>query len=181
MAALLSRVGLLSPASRAEGPADDRRDSREDLRSDDISPYVFDDIRDEVGRGSDDGGVTDAEAEPEEEIDPWDMLDAQAHRKKMAVWNLSGRRRAERAARVQEDRPSLTTMHTDAWLERHVSVPNAVWTMGANNHGQCGHTKDGSPEPHPVALELSVMQNGVRGVTTGHPRSGSNPEPAAWY
>ena len=91
-----------SPAAKSTGASDGRRDSREDIRSDQISAYIMD------------------EDELEFDVDPWDALDAQAHRKKMAVWSLSSRRRVERAKAVQEERPSLTTLDMDALLMRTV-------------------------------------------------------------
>ena len=154
--------GALSPPSRAAGASDGRRDDRDDLRSDQISAYVL---------GEEDGGgpageFGDGDEEENEIIDPWDALDAQEHRKKMNVWKLSSKRRAEKAARVQEDRPSLTTLHTDAMLMRNAAIPNAVWTLGDNSHGQCGHSADGS-EPRPVPLELAVLRDGVSSLHAG--------------
>ena len=62
---------MLSPASRAGGPSDGRRDFRDDIRADEISPYVFDDIRDELTRESrdSDAGGHESEHEGEEVID----------------------------------------------------------------------------------------------------------------
>ena len=85
---------------------DGRRDTREDLRADEISPYILDDPRNEAfelgdpalqggGRGELSRDFGDAEADAEIDIDPWDAVDAQLHRKKMAVWSLSAKRRNE--------------------------------------------------------------------------------------
>ena len=119
--------GNFSPPSRAEGAADGRRDTRADLRADQISAYVLhDNVDDRLPHGD------------EEEIDQWDALDAQEHRKKMHAWSLSSRRRTARSEYVEEKRPSLTARHTGTILKRNVAIPNAVWTIGDNSLGQCG-------------------------------------------
>lgn len=150
----------LSPALR-DLRQDGARDRREDLRIDEISPLVFE--RDD--------SVPAFMGEPEdadEDIDPWDARDALAHRKKMAVWSLSKRRTAERSASLQELRPSLTTLKTDAILLRNAAIPNAVWTLGDSSHGQCGHRKQGTAHvPHPADLELQTLRDGVRSISAG--------------
>ena len=52
-------------------------------------------------------------------------------------------------------------------LLRNVAIPNAVWTLGDNRHGQCGHTANTPADPHPVALDLAVLRDGVRSVQAG--------------
>lgn len=157
--------GGLSPAKRAEGPPDDQRDDRDDLRTDQISAYILGEGRRGSTRGLGPTGDGDDE-DGEEFVDPVDALDAEAHWKKMEGWKLSSKRREDRAAHVREERPSLTTLHTDTMLLRNCAIANAVWTLGDNTHGQCGHSST-APEPHPVPLELQVLRDGVRSLHAG--------------
>ena len=131
----------LSPALR-DLRKDGMRDSREDLRRDEISELRF-----EAASGGETG---DDDDDVGDDMDPWDAMDALAHNKKMAVWNLSKRRVAQRHAAVQEERPSLTTLKTDAMLLRNAAIPHAIWTLGDGSQGQCGHG-GGGPRSFPPA------------------------------
>lgn len=162
-AARAAGAAMLSPASRDHFP-DGQRDAREDLRRDEISPFML--------PVADPGEGSSAHLNPDvnpADIHPEDAIDAQAHRKSVWVWNLSKRRMAERRAAMQEDwRPSLTTLDADALLLRDVAIPNGVWTLGEGEHGQLGHSGPVRPHtPHPVTLEREVLRDGVRSVHAG--------------
>ena len=149
----------LSPARRAPG-TDGHRDSREDLLHDQITPFRY---------ATTDDLQPNAEISDEDEpIDPWEMADVKAHRKKTEVWSRTNKRAAHRRVMQQQDRPSLTQLQTDALLLRNAAIPNAVWTIGDGSHGQCGHSGLSTQEsPHPAALELSTLRDGVRGLFAG--------------
>ncbi len=139
-----------SPATK-DRRRDGQRDDREDLRLDQISELVLPDI---------DGD----DAEP---IDPWDAKDAQAHRKKMAVFSLSKRRTAERSAAVQEER-TLAHVKPESAFTRDVTVPNGVWTLGDGSLGQLGHTAaEQQEEPRPAPLDSQILRGGVRSIHAG--------------
>ena len=131
---------MLSPAERAPG-VDGQRDTRDDLRHDEISAFQY--------QAASLSSVT-----LEEPIDPWDAADVMRHRKKTDAAAMSRKKMQQWRTAVQEERPSLTTLRTDAMLLRNVAIPNAIWTVGDSSQGQCGHSSPAdSPEiPHPAAL-----------------------------
>ena len=152
----LQSPGGTSAAARAPG-VDGRRDDRDDLRRDEISAFQY-----ESADASDVGLV-------EEPLDEFDRADMKAHKKWSEVWSHSQKRVALRRAQREEEKPSLTTLRTDALLLRNAAIPNAVWTVGDSTHGQCGHTgKDVTPDtPHPASLELQTLRDGVGGLFAG--------------
>ena len=146
---------MLSPAERAPG-VDGQRDTRDDLRHDEISAFQY--------QAASHSSVT-----LEEPIDPWDAADVMRHRKKTDAAAMSRKKMQQWRTAVQEERPSLTTLRTDAMLLRNVAIPNAIWTVGDSSQGQCGHSSPAdSPEiPHPVALELQTLHEGIHALYAG--------------
>ena len=148
--------GAFSPAARAPG-TDGRRDDPEDLRRDEISAFQYAPA-----------DLSDV-ALVEEPVDEWDAADVRAQRKFSEVWSMSKKRVAQRRAAMQQERPSLTTLRTDALLLRNAAIPDAVWTLGDSRHGQCGHPEgtSSSDTPHPASLELQTLRDGIRGLYAG--------------
>ncbi len=153
--AIMAASGLLSPAERAPG-VDGRRDEPDDLRNDEISAFQY-------------APADLSDVAIEEPIDPWDAADVMRHRKKTDAWTKSRKKVHQWRAAVQEERPSLTTLHTDAMLLRNAAIPDAVWTVGDSSQGQCGHrsTADSPEIPHPAALDLQTLRDGIHGLYAG--------------
>ena len=91
-----------SAPERAPG-VDGQRDTRDDLRHDEISAFQY--------QAASLSSVT-----LEEPIDPWDAADVMRHRKKTDAAVMSRKKMQQWRAAVQEERPSLTTLRTDVTL-----------------------------------------------------------------
>ena len=139
---------------------DRRNDSRDDRMRDEISPLVLGDGDEiELGDGT--------------EVDALDARDAVAHRKKTAVWALK-QKKAARAAKAgasteQEDvtRP-LVPAEIERRLLRAPGTPGAVWTMGEDTLGQCGHLAEKPDDkPYPMVIDPTQLKGGVHGVHAG--------------
>ena len=153
--------GVFSPASYAAGAKDGRRDSRDALRADDISPYVLDE-----GTRVDDGLDMDMEAIRAEAASAGASPSpggSQRHH------HQQQRRRQQQQSRSPARGQGITLRKFDAeaLLERDVAIPNAVWTLGQGEHGQRGHSSSSPDVPRPAPLDLQTVRSGVRTVCAG--------------
>ena len=147
--------GVFSPASYAAGAKDGRRDSRDALRADDISPYVLDE-----GTRADDGLDMDMEAIRAEAASAGASPSPggsqrhhhqQQRRRQQQQSRSPARGRGSRCASSTPRRSSSATPRYRTACGRQ------------GQHGQRGHSSS-SPDARPAPLDLQTVRSGVRTV-----------------
>ena len=105
---------------------------------------------------------------PLEDIDPWDMRDAIAHRKKTALAQLKRKGQGRSTLAGAAVQKALVEPDVETILLRDNTLPHGLWTMGERENGQTGHAVERpAHEAFPVSLELSMLRGGVHSVHAG--------------
>ena len=189
----LSRSNTLT-FSKAEKFGSDRTpDTHADIQNDaandavDPASIQFHDPESAAARFT----VDEDDGDLSSDLDPTEVAEAMAHRKRTQVGKLlKGKRRASSSStalavlgRYTRRRPSsggdgggkavgaprqLTSLGVEARLLRDVDEPDRVWTMGRHTMGQGGHTIERpGHEPFPAALDGGLLKGGVRSAHAG--------------
>ena len=193
-AAALSRSNTLT-FSKAEKFGSDRTpDTHADIQNDaandavDPASIQFHDPESAAARFT----VDEDDGDLSSDLDPTEVAEAMAHRKRTQVGKLlKGKRRASASSTAltpySGDTPGagpsgggdgggkavgaprqLTSLGVEARLLRDVDEPDRVWTMGRHTMGQGGHTIERpGHEPFPAALDGGLLKGGVRSAHAG--------------
>ena len=193
-AAALSRSNTLT-FSKAEKFGSDRTpDTHADIQNDaandavDPASIQFHDPESAAARFT----VDEDDGDLSSDLDPTEVAEAMAHRKRTQVGKLlKGKRRASSSSTAltpySGDTPGagpsgggdgggkavgaprqLTSLGVEARLLRDVDEPDRVWTMGRHTMGQGGHTIERpGHEPFPAALDGGLLKGGVRSAHAG--------------
>ena len=189
----LSRSNTLT-FSKAEKFGSDRTpDTHADIQNDaandavDPASIQFQDEESAAARFT----VDEDDGDLSSDLDPTEVAEAMAHRKRTQVGKLlKGKRRASSSSTAltpySGDTPGagssggdgggkavgaprqLTSLGVEARLLRDVDEPDRVWTMGRHTMGQGGHTIERpGHEPFPAALDGGLLKGGVRSAHAG--------------